>query len=190
MKGAKWYLELLLVGILLFVGCGVEKSSPPPPPIPTESVPKVLTTQGYVYDDKFGYGFEYPGGWEFYVEEGDFPKGIKKVVSLKKEILRDRVICRVEIGLVVKSATDLQEVKNELKKEQEISNTPILNEATISVNNMSGYDILSGIPTWKLRQVVFFANGMAYILKYSSPEEFYHIYEETFNNVINSFVIK
>ena len=92
--------------------------------------------------------------------------------------------------MVIKSATDLQEVRNELKKEQEISNTPILNEATISVNNISGYDILSGTPTWKLRQVAFFANGMAYIFKYSSQEEFYRMYEETFNDVINSFVIE
>ncbi len=187
-------VALLAVSIAFMGGCTRQSStgepSLPVPTPPTEPVPGPLSTQGYVYDDKLGYGFEYPGGWEFYVEEGDFPKGIKKVVSFEKKILRDKVICRVLIGLTVKSATDLQEVKNELKKELEISGTPILNEATILVNNMSGYDILSGIPTWKLRQVVFFANGMAYIFKYASPEEDYRMYEETFNNVISSFVIK
>ena len=96
----------------------------------------------------------------------------------------------MEIELIVKSATDLQEVRNEFKQGLERSGLPILNEATISVNNIDGYDILSGIPTWKLRQVAFFANGKAYIFKYSSQEEFYRMYEETFNNVINSFVIK
>ncbi|GAI43203.1 unnamed protein product, partial [marine sediment metagenome] len=85
---------------------------------------------------------------------------------------------------------DLQEVKSEFKKGLERSGLPILDEATISVNNIDGYDILSGTPTWKLRQVVFFANGTAYIFKYSSQEEFYRMYEETFNNVINSFVVK
>ena len=194
--GISLLVAILVVSIVFIGGCTnqstTEKPSPlaPPPPIEPISVPEVLTTQGYVYDDKFGYGFEYPGGWELCVEEGDFPKGIKKVISLKKEIPKDEVICRVELGLVIKSATDLQEVRNELKKEQEISNTPILNETTISINNMNGYDILFGIPTWKLRQVVFFDNGMAYIFKYASPEEFYHMYEETFNNVINSFVIQ
>jgi len=96
----------------------------------------------------------------------------------------------VEIGLIVKSATDLEEVKNEFKQGLEMSGIPILDETTISVNNISGYDILSGIPTWKLRQVAFFANGTAYIFKYASQEEFYRMYEESFNNVINSFNIK
>ncbi len=188
----------LLFGILAIVvlassicSCTERQGSEPPFVPPTEPVPGALTTQGYVYDDKLGYGFEYPGGWELYVAEDDFPdKNIKKVVSFEKKILRDRSQFSVEIELIVKSVTDLQEVKDEFKKGLEMSGIPILNEATISVNNISGYDILSGIPTWKLRQVVFFANGMAYIFKYSSQEEFYRMYEETFNNVINSFVIK
>ncbi len=188
-------VTLLVVSIAFMGGCTRRSStgepSPPAPPPPREPVPGALTTQGYVYDDKLGYGFEYPGGWESYVAEDDFPdKNIKKVVSFEKKILRDRSQFSVEIELIVKSAIDLQEVKNEFKKGLEMSGIPILNEATISVNNIDGYDILSGIPTWKLRQVVFFANGMAYIFKYSSQEEFYRMYEETFNNVINSFVIK
>jgi len=157
----------------------------------TEPEPGALTTQGYVYDDELGYGFEYPGGWELYVTEDDFPdENIKKVVSFEKKILDDGSQFSVEIELIIKSVTDLQEVKNEFKQGLEMSGIPILSEAAISVNNIDGYDILSGIPTWKLRQIVFFANGMAYIFKYSSQEEFYHMYEETFNNVINSFNIE
>ena len=187
--------SLLVVSIAFIGGCTKQSStgepSPPAPSPPTEPVPGVLTTQGYVYDDKLGYGFKYPGGWELHVAEDDFPdKNIKKVVSFEKKILRDRAQFSVQIELIVKSVTDLQEVKDEFKKGLERSGLPILNEATISVNNIDGYDILSGTPTWKLRQVVFFANGMAYIFKYSSQEEFYRMYEETFNNVINSFVIK
>ena len=181
---------LLAVSVAFMGGCTGEPSPPVPPP--TEPVtPGTLTTQGYVYDDKLGYGFEYPGGWELYVEEGDFPdKNIKKVVSFEKKIPKDRAQVSVQIELVIKSVTDLQEVKNEFKKGLERSGLPILNEATISINNIDGYDILSGTPTWKLRQAAFFANGMAYIFKYSSQEEFYRMYEETFNNVINSFVIE
>ncbi len=199
-KSKIWVILLitasLLVSIAFMSGCTrqstTEEPSPPVPLPPTEPVtPGVLTTQGYVYDDNLGYGFEYPGGWELYVAEGDFPdKNIKKVVSFEKKILKDGAQVSVQIELIIKSATDLQEVKNEFKKGLERSGLPILNEATISVNNIDGYDILSGIPTWKLRQVVFFANGMAYVFKYSSQEEFYRMYEETFNNVINSFVIK
>jgi len=193
-RGKRFNLGISVLVALLVVsiaGCARQPSPPAPLP-PIEPVtPRVLTTQGYVYDDKLGYGFEYPGGWELYVAEGDFPdKNIKKVVSFEKKILKDGAQVSVQIELIIKSATDLQEVKSEFKKGLERSGLPILNEATISVNNIDGYDILSGIPTWKLRQVVFFANGMAYIFKYSSQEEFYRMYEETFNNVINSFAIK
>jgi len=179
----------------------------PLPPI--TPVTGELTTQGYVYDDKLGYGFEYPGGWEFFINVDkdveqcdpslyyetyncvDFPdENIKKVVSFEKKILKDGAQFSVAIELTVKSATDLQEVKDEIKQGLEMSGLPILDEATILVNNISGYDILSGTPTWKLRQVVFFANGMAYTFKYSSQEEFYRMYEETFNNIINSFIIE
>ncbi len=188
-------IALLAVSIAFVGGCTGQSStrepSPLAPPPPTEPALRVLSTQGYVYDDKLGYGFEYPSGWELYVEEGDFPdKNIKKVVSFEKNVFKDGSQFSVEIELIVKSVTDLQEVKNEFKQGLEMSGLPILNEATISVNNISGYDMLSGIPTWKLRQVVFFANGMAYIFKYSSQEEFYRMYEQTFSNVINSFVIE
>jgi len=169
-----------------------------------------LSTQEYVYDDKLGYGFEYPGGWEFsiYVDKDveqcdpsldyenyycvDFPdKNIKKVVSFEKKILKGGSQFSVEIELIVKSVTDLQEVKEEFKKGLEMSDgVPILNEVVISVNNISGYDILSGTPDWKLRQVAFFENGIAYIFKYSSQDEFYRMYEDAFNNMINSFNIK
>lgn len=195
MKRAKWYLVLLLVStLLLVVGCtrqpSTEEPSPPGLP-PTEPVLGALSTQGYVYDEELGYGFEYPGGWELHVAEGDFPdKNIKKVVFFEKKIFKDRGQFSVEIELIVKSATDLEEVRNEFKKGLERSGLPILDEATISVNNIDGYDILSGTPTWKLRQVVFFANGMAHIFKYAAQEEYYRMYEETFNHVINSFVIE
>lgn len=158
---------------------------------PIEPAPGPLTTHGYVYDDKLGYGFVYPDGWEVHVEEGDFPdKSIKKVVSFEKKIVKGQGQVSVELGLMIKSVTDLQEVKNEFKEGLERSGLPILNETAISVNNISGYDILSGTPTWKLRQVAFFADGTAYIFKYSSQEEFYRMYEETFDNVINSFIIE
>ena len=196
MQRAKWCLLLLLVVILLLVGGCTRQSStgepsPPMPTPPTAPVPGPLSSPGYVYDDKLGYGFDYPGGWEFHVFEGEFVgKDIKKVVSFEKNIPYETGQVSVELELTVKPVTDLPEVKDELKQGLARSGLPILDEATISVNNISGYDILSGTPTWKLRQVVFFANGMAYIFKYSSQEEFYGRYQETFDHVINSFVIK
>jgi len=186
---------LVVMCIAFTGGCtgesGTREPTLPIPTPPTEPVPGPLSTQGYVYDDKLGYGFDYPGGWEFHVYEGEFVgKNIKKVVSFEKKIPYGKGQVSVELELMVKPATDLQEVKDEFKQGLERSGLPILDEATISVNNIGGYDILSGTTTWKLRQIVFFSSGMAYIFKYSSQEEFYRMYEETFNHVINSFVIE
>ena len=118
-----------------------ERHASEPPSVPqTEPVSGALTTEGYVYDDKLGYGFEYPGGWELNIEEDDFPdKNIKKVVSFEKKILKDGAQVSVQIELIIKSVTDLQEVKNEFKQGLEMSGVPILNEATISVNTIDGY---------------------------------------------------
>lgn len=171
----------------------VQTEEPPfEPPVPsTEPATGELTTTEYVYDDKLGYGFEYPGDWEIFMEEGGFPdKNIKKVVSLKKKISRGQSQVFVEIGFMVTSATSLETVRGELKKEVEMSGLPILNETAISVNDIDGYDIRSGIPEWKLRQVVFFSDGTAYIFRYSSQDEFYRMYEEAFDNIINSFDIE
>jgi len=189
----------------------------PPQQIPiltTEPVSGALTTEGYVYDENLGYGFDYPDGWEFFINVDkdvgqcdptlnyetytcvDFPdKNIKKVVSFEKLFKKKfegsefESEVSVKIELIVKSATDLQEVETEFKRR--LLGTPILNETTTSINNINVYDILIGEDSgWKLRQRVFFANGTAYIFTYSSQDEFYRMYEETFNNTINSFNIK
>ncbi len=187
-------VALLVVSIAFMSGCTGEPSSSPPPPPPTPPItsePGVLSTQGYVYDDKLGYGFEYPGGWEFYVEEGDFPKGIKKVVSFEKEIPKDGVICRVLIGLTVKSATDLQEVKEEFREGLKGLGGTILEEKEIVVNGREGYEVIyKPIAPVKIRQVIFIANGKSYMVVCSTAEVLYDEYEGTFDPVISSFVIK
>lgn len=190
---------LVIVALTLSIWLYTERQTSEPfvpfPSIEPEPYGGPLSTGGYVYDDKLNYGFEYPDGWEISIGE-DFPEGnIKKVVTFNKDIkikleghdYESEVSVLIE--LIVKSATDLQEVENEFK--QRLLGLPILNETTVSVNNINGYDILVGEDSgWKLRQTVFFANGTAYIFTYQSQDELYRMYEETFNNTINSFNIK
>jgi len=187
------------------------------PPITVQAplpVSLPITNKEYVYDDKLNFGFEYPDGWGFSINVDkdveqcdptlnyenyncvDFPnENIKKVITFGKDAkiklegndYESEVSVRIEF--TVKSATDLQEVETEFK--QRLLGTPILNETTTSINNINVYDILIGEDSgWKLRQTAFFANGTAYIFTYSSQDELYRMYKETFNNTINSFYIK
>ncbi|MFH1399031.1 MAG: hypothetical protein ABIG95_02880 [Candidatus Woesearchaeota archaeon] len=171
--------------------------SAPAPSIDLEPYGGPLSTGGYVYDDKLNYGFEYPDGWEIFIGEDLPDENIKRVVTFEKSFKKQfggsdyESEVTVDIQFMVKSVTDLQEVTDEFKKEAEMSGLLILNEATISANNIDGYDILVGEDIgWKLRKVVFFANGTAYIFTYSSQDEFYRMYEETFNSIINTINIR
>ena len=169
-----------------------EPSDPIPPPSP-EPAPGEISTKGYVFDDRLGFGFEYPDGWELYSGEGGFPdEDIKKVVSFEKLIKMKlegsefESEVSVSIELIVKSATDLQEIEDEFK--QRSIGVSILNETMISVKDMNGYDILIGEDSgWKLRQIAFFTDGTAYIFTYQSQDEPYRMYEDAFNDIINSF---
>lgn len=167
-------------------------SEPPivPPPT-TEPTPVPPTTAQNYYDDKLGYAFDYPAGWELYVSEDSFPdKDIKKVISLQKRIPRNDSVVFVEIELKIRTAKDMQDIKDSFRQDMNMSGLSILDESAIKVNDKDGYDMLSGTPDWKTRQVVFFNNETAYIFRYSSQEEYYRMYEESFNNIINSFDIK
>jgi len=50
--------------------------------------------------------------------------------------------------------------------------------------------IYKPIAAVKIRQVIFIANGKSYMLVCSTAEPLYDEYEETFDHVINSFVIE
>ena len=158
---------------------------------PAEPVSGTLTTKKTIYDEKLGYGFEQPSGWELSTTERGFTdKNIKKVISLTKNILKNGSQVSTDIEFTVKSAKSLQEVKYEVKKEIKGSGLSVLNEIAIVQNKVNGFDILSGTSDWKIRYVAFFSNKIAYIFKYSSQNELYMTNEETFNQIKNSLAIK
>ncbi len=202
---------LVIVALASFVWLNAKRWVEPPlvPSPATSPVSLPSTTDGYVYDAKLNYGFNYPSNWEFSVSIDksiaqcdsslsyevyncvEFPdKTIKKVIIFTKKTTKDGAVILTDIEFTVKSAMGLQEITDKLKKDAEMSGMPILNETAISISNINGYDMLAGTADWKLRQVVFLSNGFAYIFKYSSQDEFYRINEETFNSAINSFKVK
>ncbi len=200
MKRAKWYLVLLLVStLLLVVGCTRQSSTeepspltepvtPPTEPVTTEPVTTgVLTTQGYVYDDKLGYGFEYPGGWEMEIPEVIDGEDIESVVMFTKP----ETPTTLNVIVKLSNLTSLEEVKEEFREGLKGLGGTILEEREVIVNGREGYEVIyKPIAAVKKRQVIFIANGKSYMLICSTAELLYDEYEETFSHVINSFVIE
>ena len=185
--GISVLVALLAVSITFMGGCTGEPSPPAPVP-PTEPVtPGVLTTQGYVYDDKLGYGFEYPGGWEMEIPKVVDGEDIESVAMFTKPGTPTTLSVIVKLS----NLTSLEEVKEEFREGLKGLGGTILEEREVIVNGREGYEVIyKPIAAVKIRQVIFIANGKSYMLVCSTAEVLYDEYEETFNNVINSFVIK
>ncbi len=178
----------LLVSIAFIGGCArqpsTEEPSPPAPSPPTEPV-----TPGYiqVYDYKLGYGFEYPGGWEMQIPEVVDGEDTESVVMFTKPGTPTTLIVTVKLS----NLTSLEKVKEEFREGLKGLGGTILEEREVIVNGREGYEVIyKPIAAVKIRQVIFIANGKSYMLVCSTAELLYDEYEETFNNIINSFVIK
>ena len=176
----------LLVSIAFIGGCTRQPStgepSPPEPP------PITPVTPGYIqsYDHKLGYGFEYPEDWEAQVIEVIDGEDTESVVMFTKPGTPTTLIVTVKLS----NLTSLEEVKEEFREGLKGLGGTILEEREIVVNGREGYEVIyKPIPAVKMRQVIFIANGKSYMLVCSTAELLYDEYEETFDHIINSFVI-
>ena len=87
--------------------------------------------------------------------------------------------------------TSLEEVKEEIKEGIRKVGGTILEDKEIVVYDREGYEVIyKPIAVVKMRQVIFIANGKSYMLVCSTAEALYDEYRDTFDHVINSFVIK
>ncbi len=188
MKRAKWYLGLLLVGILLFVGgCATQPNNGEPSPfLPTPPTDPV--TPGYIrdYDYILGYGFEYPEDWESQIIEAVDGEDTESVVMFTKPGAPTTLIVTVKL-----SNLSLEEIKDEFKKGLKGLGGTILEERQIVVNDRDGYEVIyRPITVVKIRQVMFIANGKSYMLICSTAEDLYTASEEIFDHIIDSFVVE
>ena len=175
--------SLLVVSIAFIGGCTGEPSPPAPTP-PTEPV-----TPGYIqsYDHKLGYGFEYPENWEMQIPEVIDGEDTESVVMFTKPGTSTTLIVTVKLS----NLTSLEEVKEEFKEGLKGLGGTILEEREIVVNGREGYEVIyKPIAAVKMRQVIFIANGKNYMLVCSTAEVLYDEYRDTFDHIINSFVIK
>jgi len=179
-------VALLAMSIALMGGCtresGTGEPSPPVPPI-------TPVTPGYIqsYDHKLGYGFEYPEDWESQIVEVVDGEDTESVLMFTKPGTSTTLIVTVKLS----NLTSLEEVKEEIKEVLNKLGRTILEEREVIVNGREGYEVIyKPIAAVKMRQVIFIANGKSYMLVCSTAEVLYDEYRDTFNNVINSFVIK
>ena len=180
--------SLLVVSIVFMGGCtrqsSTEEPSPPGPSPSTEPV-----TPGYIrdYDYILGYGFEYPEDWESQVIEVVDGEDTESVLMFTKPGTPTTLIVTVKLT----DLTSLEEVKEEVKEGIRKAGGTILEDKEIVVNDREGYEVIyKPIAAVKIRQVIFIANGKSYMLVCSTAEALYDEYEETFDHIINSFVIE
>jgi len=175
-------VALLVVSIVFTGGCTGEPSLLEP--LPTEPV-----TPGHirVYDYKLDYGFEYPEDWETQTPEVVDGEDIESTEMFTKPGTPTTLIVAVKLS----NLTSLEEVKEEFKEGLKGLGGTILEEGEIVVNGREGYEVIyKPIAAVKIRQVIFIANGKAYMLVCSTAEPLYDEYEKIFDHVINSFVIE
>jgi len=181
---------LLVVSIAFMGGCtrqsSTEEPSPPIPTPPTEPVPGTHT-KGYVYVSILDFAFEYPEDWEIDIPEVVDGEDIESVAMFTKPGTSTTLIVTVKLS----NLTSLEEVKEEIKEVLNKLGSTILEERKIVVNGREGYEVIyKPIPAVKMRQVIFIANGKSYMLACSTAEALYDQYRDTFDDIINSFVIK
>ena len=172
---------LLVVSIVFTSGCTGEPSLLEPPTTPV--------TPGYirVYDYKLDFGFEYPEDWETQVIEVVDGEDVESTEMFTKPGTPTTLI----VGIKLSNLTSLEEVKEEFREGLKGLGGTILEEREVIVNGREGYEVIyKPIAAVKIRQVIFIANGKSYMLVCSTTEVLYDEYRDTFNNVINSFVIK
>jgi len=95
------------------------------------------------------------------------------------------------VTVKLSNLTSLEEVKEEFKEGLKGLGGTILEEREIVVNGREGYEVIyKPIAVVKMRQVIFIAEGKSYMLVCSTAEVLYDEYRDTFDHVVNSFVIK
>ena len=181
-------VTLLVVSIAFIGGCTRQSSPGEPSPLapPPTTVP---VTPGYirVYDHQLGFDFEYPEDWEMQVPEVVNGEDVERVEMFTKPGTPTTFIVTVKLS----NLTSLEEVKEEFKEGLRKLGGIILEEKQIVVNDREGYEVIyKPIAAVKIRQVIFIANGKTYMLVCSTAEVLYDEYRDTFDHVINSFVIK
>ncbi len=182
--GISVLVALLVVSIVFMGGCATQPSTEEFAPSPSTTP----VTPGYirVYDYKLDFGFEYPEDWETQTPEVVDGEDTESVVMFTKPGTPTTLIVTVKLS----NLTSLEEVKEEFREGLKELGGTILEEREVIVGDREGYEVIyKPIAAVKMRQVIFIANGKSYMLVCSTAEVLYDEYRDTFDNIVNSFVI-
>ena len=195
----------------------ISTPTPGPTPMPTPEVwePEVTLKPGYKWyqDDEFGYGFCYPEDWE--KNNLALTKGIENGAvfgseSSTKYGAADAMVC-------VLIYSDPKEFKFWEKPGfienagfEKVKELGLVSKyGNITLNGRTGFEVIYNpfvgfcnfsapipddtepmTPTWTQRTVVFTIDDLDYVILVTSSNKFYNKYNDTYENIINSFIIK
>jgi len=179
---------IIIISIVSISGCVKEETIPIDEEILTP--PIIPASIGYVrsYDNKLGYGFEYPEDWEMQVRDVNPP------IEVSMKFIKDKEEpTRIEVSI---KSTDFKSL-TEVKAFGYIDRQSILEEGFVEINDRKAYEVVFKQQVgWdpdaynKAMWVIFLANGKEYMIRCYAAEELYAVSEEIFEHVINSFNIE
>jgi len=203
---------LIIVSILISIGCveeetiistgtptitaartstitSTETSTPIVTSTPEPRRLNVTLKSGYKWyqNDEFGYGFAYPENWEvgWVIIKYDHEIGI--VFNSPKKINDNP-----EAFIMVTVDSELPLIWGEKigDLEKGIESGEVFEYGNITINGIKGFEVVgTPFPSTKEKRVLFIVNDLSYMLIASTSYELYAQYENTFDNIINSFTI-
>ena len=198
----------------------VSTPTPVPTPIPTPEVwePEVTLKQGYEWyqDNEYEYGFAYPEEWEKVSAGGEGTVGGIVFQKSNPEGFPDAMV----MVLVYTNSSEMlfwedNPEWNKLGGFEKAKQMGYVSEyGDITINGRKGFEaaydpkifmmgasvlnetlyIEAGIshftPTWSQKVVKFDVGDLDYVMIFSGSIENYNIYKNTYDDIVNSFIIR
>ena len=191
----------------------------PMPTVESAWNPDVTLKPGYKWyqDDDFGYGFAYPEEWEIQIGGGQGTLGVVSFVISNSEgwppgfggvqvITNSSEVLFWEDNPEWNKLGGFEKAKqmgyvyeygditiNGRKGFEAVYDPTILAMGGASVLNETSY-IEAGIPyftpTWSQKMVIFDVGDLNYIIMFTGSNANYNIYKNTYDDILNSFIIK
>jgi hypothetical protein len=159
---------------------------------PTE-LPTLPSGYIWYHHDIFGFDIGYPEDWE--IESWGVGTSSSYEASFFSVVIRDNSISdgALEAGVdQFPYDVNFEGYVAAFKEHPLMQGFSIVDEGHIVVNGRAGYQFvaLNEVVQTKQRCAIFTAEGKGYFIICTAPEAFFYLYEDNFDSIIDSFVIR